>query len=390
MNKSTETAELFGGDQDRENKKKIIKIVSAEPIELEMRSIKEALYLQAKGADLEIILWNRSEDREKEETRYIEGIKCTTFYVKAQMGTFLKQLGAIKRYKKACREYLKGKKIDFLHCQNLQGIMVGAYASHGKQTKLVFDMREHYEVMSPLYRKFRYVIRAEVNRLLKKCSAVLYVAESLKGGVRKEQLKKFYPLPNYPLARQFQNIEKTKSDFLRISYIGVLRSQIELFTMLFEACKDMERVRIGIHGGGIDYEQLKEISKKYKNVFMTGEYNAMEDSASLYSETDLLFCIYPPVGQNASADFRPIKFMEAMITATPVLVERQMGLAKVVEEEKIGYVVDGISVRAIQEVVEKVERDQNQLLEYWHNNIEKVKDQYCWEKAVTVLDGIYF
>ncbi|MEG0251935.1 MAG: hypothetical protein RR625_04820, partial [Christensenellaceae bacterium] len=60
--------------------RKIIKMISPEPQAIEMRAIKEAMYLQDKGADIEVLFWDRSQDKEEPEMVNIEGIKCTTFY----------------------------------------------------------------------------------------------------------------------------------------------------------------------------------------------------------------------------------------------------------------------------------------------------------------------
>ncbi|MEG1393912.1 MAG: glycosyltransferase family 4 protein [Christensenellaceae bacterium] len=368
---------------------KIIKMISPEPQAIEMRAIKEAMYLQDKGADIEVIFWDRSQDKEEPEMVNIEGIKCTTFYIKSQMGTFLKQLGAMKEYKRRCKAYLRGKKVDFLHCQNLQGMMVGVYAKPNKDTKLVFDMREKYEVMTPTYRKIRYLIRAQVNRLLKKCYASVCVNEQLRKDTPKKLRSKVFVLPNYPLAKQFQDAVKSKSDFLRINYIGVVRGQTELFKMLFEACKDMPQVRINVHGTGMDYEELLKISEKYPNTNITGAYNAMNDSARLYSETDVLLCAYPPEGQIMERGGMPIKFMEAIITGTPILIPKYMWLSEIVQRDGLGYIIQEYSIQSIRQAIEKIIADRENLYQI-AANIEKVKSQYCWETAVTILDKIYF
>jgi len=94
--------------------------------------------------------------------------------------------------------------------------------------------------------------------------------------------RKLIFLPNYPERDNYIGCEKSKSDKLRISYIGAVRQYNELKNLM-DACKGISDVEIAIHGAGVAYKKLKEIEGNYNNIAVTGKYD-FRQSARLYSE----------------------------------------------------------------------------------------------------------
>lgn len=156
--------------------------------------------------------------------------------------------------------------------------------------------------------------------------------------------KKLVFLPNYPEAVAYQGCEKTESQMLRISYIGAVRQYNELRNLL-DACSSMKGVEVSIHGYGVAYKSLREITPYYPNAIVTGRYHFSE-SARLYSETDVLYAIYPSTSEQYMTSY-PVKFFEAIITEIPINVGKDTVIAEFVESRDIGFVVDGDSVEQI-------------------------------------------
>ena len=75
---------------------------------------------------------------------------------------------------------------------------------------------------------------------------------------------------------------------LRISYIGAVRQYSELKNLL-DACSGMKRVEVHIHGAVLFMNHSEKLPY-YPNAHVTGRYVSV---VQLYSETDVLYAIYP-------------------------------------------------------------------------------------------------
>lgn len=200
----------------------------------------------------------------------------------------------------------------------------------------------------------------------------------------KNKRKKVF-LPNYPDIENYKGSEKTKSDKLRISYIGAVRRYNELKNLM-DACKEFEDVFISVHGSGVHTEKLQKIQKNYNNVQVTGKYD-FKESARLYSECDILYAMYPMISLQDKVGI-PVKYYEAIITKTPVIVSRGKDPAKFIKKQNIGFVLDGNDVGEIRELVDYVRKNRH-ILQEQMQNLARIQYDYSWDEVVKNLDGAY-
>ncbi|MDR5658761.1 glycosyltransferase [Serpentinicella sp. ANB-PHB4] len=360
--------------------KKVIMIVTNR-YDPDVRVHKEAKYLVSRGFEVEILCWDRENDYINDANEEIEDIKITRFFPYSKYGTGYKQLKSFCKFILEVKEYLKDIDYDFMHCHDLDGMVVGTYIKKNN-SKLVFDMHEIYELQGNK-KKTKYLIRLIVNYYQKKADHILYVNK-----IQKEtsnQTTKMIYLPNYSEKKLLGNIDKNLSEKINISYIGSVR-QYEEFRNLFEACKNMEKVRISIHGAGIAFKDLNELQKKYNNVTTTGVYD-IKKLPLYYSEADIIYAVYPKKNIQHMNSY-PVKFYEAIITATPIIVSKGSILEKFVIDEDIGFVVDGDKINNIKNVIEYLVNNP-EIIYQKKNRIEKLKHKFTWEEIVGNLDYIY-
>lgn len=361
---------------------KIVMILT-NSFEPDVRVYKEAKYLAEQEKEITILCWDRKYDTvlpEKEET---DGINIVRFRIPSKAGSGYRQIGAYLKYVKCCKKYLKEHKTDYIHCHDLDGYI--AYRLlHRKRIPYVFDMHEYYIQGGGLKRKAVYQI---VKKAIGRSHCSLYENDGYLKLFAKKVTAKLIPLKNYPDS-YLEKLPKTASEKLRIGYHGCVRNQIPEFTALFEACKDLNNVQIDINGGGIDLPALKELEKKYINVYVHGAYNGLKESSGLYQKTDVLFCGYNPNNANYQGDAEVVKFYEAIVTGTPMIMAAGTGMADKIKKNGWGMVADTRSVEQIREVVKAI-LENPKSLEECRENMEKAASDYQWRNAVKVLKRVY-
>lgn len=351
----------------------------------DVRVYKEALYLVSKGVSVEIICWDRKgSDSNYPENELIDGIEITRLRIQSQAGSGMKQLPAYFKFIKSTKKYLKNKEYDYLHCHDFDGRLVGALANP-RRRPIVFDMHEFYEIGSSLK---RCAYRCGTMHFIKKSIAALYENDVYLGKPYGKYKNKLYSLKNYPDKKMIQCLPKEDGDMFRIGYHGAVRNQVRFFNALFVAASSFDDVRVDINGGGIDLEQLIEISKNYPRAYVHGPYNGAKESSKLYANTDVLFCGYDKAIPNHQKDAEAVKFFEAIITGTPMIMQKEIGMGEKVEREGYGISIDTDSPDEIREAIRRLKTDK----EFYNNcraNELKNAPRYSWESEVQVLNQVY-
>jgi len=349
----------------------------------DVRVYKEASYLAEIGHDVEVLCWDRKNEMKSLPVEDVSGFRVRRFFPYSVPGTGIRQLKAYLSFVLKCKKYLKDKQIDFLYCHDLDGAIAGMFLRK-KSVSLIFDMHEYYEGKCKSTFK-KSITKFTVDYVQNKSKSIVYVNEIQKFNINEKNVSKLIYLPNYPIASDFIGSEKSLSDKIRISYIGVVR-QLNQLANLMEACKDIPDVVVNIHGSGVQYERIKNLAEKYKNVRVTGAYHFTE-SPKLYSETDISYIVYPMDNiQNIVAE--PVKFFEAIITKTPMIVSKEMNISEMVCDKNIGFKVDGSSVEEIRNLVQTVSSNRA-ILTKKVENLDQIQDNYRWETIVKNLNQIF-
>ncbi|MBU5294107.1 glycosyltransferase family 4 protein [Anaerosalibacter bizertensis] len=360
-----------------------VKMILTNRFDPDVRVYKEAKYLVERGFDVEILCWDRENDYVDKEVEVVDGIRIKRFFPYSKYGTGLKQLKSFIGFVKECKKYLKNKEYQYLHCHDLDGVIAG-YFARNNNSKLIFDMHEFYEVNGKK-QKIRYLMRSIVNCLQNKSDYIIYVNDIQTSTMSSKNKQKLVYLPNYPEQKNYIGCEKSKSHRLRISYIGAVRQYNELKNLM-DACNEMNDVEIYIHGAGVAHKRLKNIKGDYNNVFITGKYDFTQ-SAKLYSETDILYVLYPTSSIQYLTSY-PVKFFEGIITKTPMIVNKGTVLEDFIKEYGIGFAVEGGNISEIRELVEYINKNRY-ILDEKVKNLEKIQYDYSWQEVVKNLDNIY-
>ncbi len=355
--------------------------------EPDVRVYKEAEYLISKGYKVTILCWDRDADSQRPERETLDGINVIRFKIPSVAGSGKKQLSAFFKYIKACRRYTKKVKSDYYHCNDIDGAIAWYLAKRDK-ADMVFDMHEYYENMAYEHPLKRIFWRRLTLFMIKRSVFALYENDLYLQKPYNQVRKKLVPLKNYPNRRMVKAVGKTQSDVFRIGYHGAVRSQIAEFTTLFEVVKDMQDVRVDIHGGGPDLKKLQEIALNYDNVTVHGPFNGTKELTALYADSDIIFAGYSTNVPGKEME-EVVKFYECIVTGTPIiLTSGYIGMGRQIKEKGFGLTCDTRSVEKVRKAVMKLKDDKGFWKKCSENELEHA-GEYDWANAVKILDKVY-
>lgn len=351
------------------------------------RVYKEAVYLVDKGFLVTILCWDRDLSRNNQEDEYQDGIHIIRYKIPSVYGSGKKQIKAYLKYIERCREYLKKNESEYIHCNDLDGMIAGILASR-KKSKLIFDMHELYEDVGKGKKLKRQILRYLTKYMIKKSYYSLYENDLYLKEAYASVRKKLMPLKNYPDSRLIAPKNKTKSSVFRIGYFGGLRMQLPQFRALFEAVKKMRDVEVYIRGVGPDLDALQVLSKNYTNVKVGGVFDGTKELTELYENIDIIYAGYRPDSDTRECA-EVVKFFECILTGTPlILTSCYISMAKRIEECGYGITCDTLSSDCIKKAILKLKDDR----EFWKScaiNERRDAHLYDWNEAVKILDKIY-
>jgi glycosyltransferase involved in cell wall biosynthesis len=368
----------------------IIKMILTNRFDPDPRVYKEAKTLIENGHDVEILCWDREGKYIEKQYEKMDGIKIRRFFPKGQYGGGYKQILGYLKFIKEVKKYLNSNEVDAIHCHDFDGLCVGyIIKKNNKNIKLIYDEHDLFY----LYFKHREGI---INKLLYKI--IIFMEEKLLRKVDNHivvtlNMKKIYNnksnisiINNAPLKNTFLNINKLERKNIIIGFIGTVRYYEEL-RILIDVAKDFENISIFIAGKGLKLNKLKDYvsGKGYTNVEFYGEYK-LEKLGELYSKIDITYLIYPTIDSLVSL---PNKFFESIITETPIIANEESEYGQIVKEEGLGWVIDFDDLEnGIRKILEEINKNPH-VLNYYRNNMRKVKNKYYWESNEEKLCEIY-
>jgi len=350
--------------------------------EPDMRVYKQALHMTGKGLSVTVFCWDRQSRLPEEES--IDGIQVRRCKIPAVYGTGFRQLPAFFHFLWVCMRYVSITKWDYLHCSDLDAMLIAFFCKKARIRKWIFDMHEFYD--SGTLSKFKWLVNPLVTFLCSKATYVIFLNHLQLVYAKKCDRLKFIYLPNYPQWTKFANIRQTNHPKIRIAYIGVVR-QFEALKVLLNECHPLSRhVEINIHGLGIATQALAELTAKIGFGTVTGQFD-YENVGSLYANADVIFCMYDYDDHNASRAYAT-KLYEAIVARCPVIVQKGTVMADFVSKHNIGFCVDLRTPGSIAEEIYKCATDKS-IIPRLVKNAEKIRHRFVWEKIVTNLDVIF-
>lgn len=164
---------------------------------------------------------------------------------------------------------------------------------------------------------------------------------------------------------------------LRIAYLGNIR-YLDILKNLADAVRGDDRFCVSYHGGGPDFQQLKEYVEGVSNVELTGPYQ-YEDISSLYKDADIIWAAYPNKDYNVRYAISN-KFHESLAYAVPAIFAEETCLGEYVESSGLGFQVNPYSVDSIRKMLDGIYNDRTCLMNIHHTLAKQFLRETSWNE----------
>lgn len=373
---------------------KKIKMILGNSFKSDIRVLKEARTLVQNGYEVEVLAWDRENEFLDKEYDEIDEIKIKRFFPKAKYGSGKKQIFAFLKFIFEVRNYLKNKDFNYLHCHDLDGLIVGFFCKT-KNNKLVYDSHEFFIGYKGMYINKKIYFLEKI--LMKKVDKIISVSESIC-----KKLQEIYNLEELPtLVRNipyyYENSKKQ----------NLLREELEL---------SEDKIILLYQGGfqkgrGIEkiIESLKKLPEKYILVLI-GKGKLKDKILKIVQENNLQERVYIKdfvpneklLQYTNSADIGiyfmqkinlnhwyalPNKLFEFIQGELPIICSNFPDMENIVKKYRIGESVDYNNQEELINKVQMIFAKKNSI--NYLENLKIVKKDLCWENEEKKLLELY-
>jgi len=176
------------------------------------------------------------------------------------------------------------------------------------------------------------------------------------------------------------------SSAFRVCFIGQKRYTRGLYTLM-EAVQRDDRLHALLAGGGVAEAEIAEAAKRFERVEVVGRLR-IEEIPAYYERCDCVYAAYDAKLGNVRTLF-PVKVMEGMACAVPVLVSRGTWIADYVEEHGIGLAIDEGDVDEVTAALARLASDSAMCREMGQRGRNIVEAGLNWKAASSRLVAAY-
>ena len=313
-------------------------------IKNDSRVTKEVECLKRNGYKVTIFGWDRDGFLGEENTLELNelSIPIIAFRKKAKYGAGIKSLFKLLQFQVwLIYNLIKIRKsIDIIHACDLDTALPAKFISKIFKKKMVYDIFDYYIDSHHVPKIMESKIENMEIKVINNADITIICTEQRKEQIKKANPKKcivIYNTPKIDEEKIKQKIIKTSNEKFKIVYVGILQNN-RLLKEIGEEIKKYENIELHIGGFGKLEEYFLDLSEKYNNIFYYGKMK-YEDVLRLEKDADVLFATYNPEVQNHKYS-APNKLYEAMALGKPIIVCKNTGIDKIVDNNNIGFTID--------------------------------------------------
>lgn len=171
-----------------------------------------------------------------------------------------------------------------------------------------------------------------------------------------------------------------------VCFIGQKRYTQGLYTLM-EAVQRDDRLHALLAGGGVAEAEIAEAATRYERVDVVGRLR-IDEIPAYYERCDCVYAAYDAKLGNVRTLF-PVKVMEGMACAVPVLVSRGTWIADYVEEHGIGLAIDEADVDEVAAALTRLATDAQLCEDMGRRGRNIVEAGLNWKAASARLVAAY-
>lgn len=304
-----------------------------------------------------------------------------------EYGGGIKNIFKSLAFQKWVKKQVKNLSMDWcLHCCDFDTAKP-AWKVH-KKRKFIYDIFDYFSESRNLPKILKSFIERSENKIINKADAVILCTEQRLEQISKCTPKKIVIIHNTPNISIMENKEPdshSQSDKIKVVYVGVLAEN----RLLKEILDDSQKHKgIELHIGGIGKysNDFAEASKSSENITYYGSLN-YDKVLELESKCDVLFATYDPSIPNHRYS-APNKFYEAGALSKPIIVCKNTGVDRLVEENNCGLIIE-YSSKYFYEAVNKLSKDKILAEEIGKNGNKAYNEKFSWKIMQERIKELY-
>lgn len=279
-------------------------------------------------------------------------------------GDPLRRMGPYLRFSRQAYALLKKLSPDVVHVQGLDMLSIAhRYRKNAKKpVSLVYEVADLHRLLvepqpSPVKKILGQYLRHQDRVLTRDCDVVAVTSPEFS----RVYFDAFVPrekmlyLPNMPELAPFEGfVKKTDPSRFTVGYIGSVRYKQQMRNLL-DAAQECG-VSLLIAGSEPPPAQIAPLCQGRENVTWLGRFDFQTQAAELYSQCDVIYCVYDADRVNVRLAL-PNKLYEAVFCQLPLIVAKGTYLARVVEEWDVGLAVDHTSVAELTQALRRLKEE---------------------------------
>lgn len=305
---------------------------------------KEAVALANAGWDVTVLAWDRAGGAPVRETR-AGRVVYERLGPRASYGGGVSSLPRFREYWRAAAARAAELEPSVVHCHDLDtapaGLRVAQTAT--SHPALVLDMHELYRDSNMVPQRglpgavARGVVRLLERRAFGAADAIVVANPGTLGYYERLGAgEKVVLVENAPDASVFTPVERPGSGPFVVGYFGQKR-YLEGLRLLIEVVAAHDDLAAVLAGGGTAADEVARLAQLTDRIEVSGRFR-YEDLPGMYRRCDAVYAVYDTILGNVRTLF-PVKVMEAMACALPVIVARGTWIGEYVAENRIGVTV---------------------------------------------------
>lgn len=382
-----------GGTSAGMSRGRIVMLLSNDGVS-DPRVEKEAAALIRAGWAVTVLAWDRSGNAPAHEVK--GAVSYERLGPRAPYGAGLRSLPRFLAFWRQSSARAVELEPFAIHCHDLDTAPAGLRAwSRGGPKPLVLDMHELYRDSSMVPQRglpgflARFAVRLLERVAFRRADAIvvanpgtLEYYEQLGAG------DKTVVVPNAPDHRLFVPSEREGGADGRfvVGYFGQKRYVAPL-RLLVEVVRADERLGAILAGGGTGAQDVERMAAGEDRIEVSGRF-AYDDLPAMYRRCDAVHAVYDTSLGNVRTLF-PVKVMEAMACALPVIVADGTWVAEYVRHHNIGVVVPDGDGAALRLALATLAEDPEGRRAMGQRGRRLVEDGLNWSSAAGRLVALY-
>lgn len=371
---------------------KVVMLVTNDAVS-DPRVDKEAHALAADGYAVTVLAWDRAGEAPTLENR--GHVTYERLGPRAPYGGGLRSLDHFRRYWRAAADRALEIRPAFVHCHDLDTAPAGLRVRRGATPppRVILDMHELYRESGMVPQRgfvgtfARAAVRVLERRAFRVADAILVANPGTTDyyaalGVG----EKLVVVENAPDISNFSPVQRPEGVPFTVGYFGQKRYPGEL-QVLMETVQLHPQMAALLVGGGVAADMIAGLARTMERIEVAGRFDYAE-LPELYARCDVVYAVYDVRLGNVRTLF-PVKVMEAMASALPVIVAEGTWIGGYVAEHGIGAVVPAGDRAALEGALLGLARDPSERRAMGQRGRALVEAGLNWDAASRRLVALY-